>query len=128
MYKRQSLAQIINSDENKKMHSKTSLDEKLSDLVGTASLNRGNFTINYDFALDQNYKDLNYNDLGLNMDFGGIDIDFNYLREDKHIGNKDYFKTNHRLSMMYHSVIKMEKSKLDSLIKNARNFIQQYTK
>ena len=88
-----SLAQIINSDENKKMHSKTGLDEKLSDLVGTASLNRGNFTINYDFALDQNYKDLNYNDLGLNMDFGGIDIDFNYLKEDKHIGNKDYFKT-----------------------------------
>ena len=42
--------------------------------------------------------------------------------------HKDYFKTNHRLSMMYHSVIKMEKSKLDSHIKNARNFIQQYTK
>jgi deoxyribodipyrimidine photolyase-related protein len=40
---------------------------------------------------------------------------------------KDYFKSNHRLSMMYHSVIKMEKSKLDSHIKNARNFIQQYT-
>ena len=41
--------------------------------------------------------------------------------------HKDYFKSNHRLSMMYHSVIKMEKSKLDSHIKNARNFIQQYT-
>ena len=31
--------------------------------------------------------------------------------------HKDYFKTNHRLSMMYHSVIKMEKSKLDSHLK-----------
>ena len=48
----------------------------------------------------------------------------NYLLHDNF---KDYFKSNHRLSMMYHSVIKMEKSKLDSHIKNARNFIQQYT-
>ena len=42
--------------------------------------------------------------------------------------HKEYFKTNHRLSMMYHSVIKMDKKKLDSHINNARNFIQQYTK
>ena len=42
--------------------------------------------------------------------------------------HKEYFKSNHRLSMMYHSVIKMDKKKLDSHINNARNFIQQYTK
>ena len=37
-----SVAQIINEKENKKMHSETSLDEKLSDLVGSAKLSINN--------------------------------------------------------------------------------------
>ncbi len=89
-----SLAQIINNVENKKMSSQSSLDEKLSDLVGEFNLDIGKkFNLNYDFALDQNYKELNYNDLGTKMNFGALDIDFNYLQEKNHIGNKDYFKT-----------------------------------
>ena len=39
-----SLAQIINEKENKKMASITSLDEKLSDLVGYSSLQLNNVT------------------------------------------------------------------------------------
>ena len=76
------------------MSSESSLDEKLSDLVGSASYNINNkFNLNYNFALDQNYKDLNYNDFGTKMNFGALDIDFNYLQEKNHIGNKDYFKS-----------------------------------
>ncbi len=89
-----SIAQIINSEENKKMSSESSLDEKLSDLVGSASYNINNkFNLNYNFALDQNYNDLNYNDFGTKMNFGALNIDFNYLQEKNHIGDKDYFKT-----------------------------------
>ena len=89
-----SIAQIINKEENKKMSSESSLDEKLSDLVGSANygINK-KIKLNYNFALDQNYKDLNYNDLGSKMNFGALDVDFNYLQEKNHIGNKDYFKT-----------------------------------
>ena len=54
-----SVAQIVNEKENKKMHSKTSLDEKLSDLVGSAKLAiNDKIDINYNFSLDQNYSDL----------------------------------------------------------------------
>ena len=89
-----SIAQIINNEENKKMSSESSLDEKFSDLVGDVNLNFSNkFNLNYSFALDQNYKELNYNDLGARMNFGALDIDFNYLQEKNHIGNKDYLKT-----------------------------------
>ena len=63
------------------MNSTTSLDEKLSDLVGTASLKNDKFSLNYNFALDQNYEDLNYNEIGLNMNFGLMNIDFDYLKE-----------------------------------------------
>ena len=89
-----SIAQIINERENKKMASKTSLDEKVSDLVGAVNLTlNDNINLNYNFSLDQNYNDLNYNDIGTNINFGPLKFDFNYLQEKKHIGNQDYFKT-----------------------------------
>ena len=89
-----SIAQIINEKENKKMASKTSLDEKVSDLVGAVNLTlNDNINLNYNFSLDQNYNDLNYNDIGTNINFGPLNFDFNYLQEKKHIGDQDYFKT-----------------------------------
>ena len=89
-----SVAQVISEKENKKMSSKSSLDEKISDLV--ASMNyklNDNVSLKYDFAVDQNYNEFNYNDLGLTYNFNNMKIDFNYLEEDKHIGNQEYFKT-----------------------------------
>ena len=63
-------------------------------MVGEASFNvNENFKFNYQFALDQNYQDLNYNDFGTNITFGNMGIDFNYIEEDRHIGNQEYFKT-----------------------------------
>ena len=89
-----SIAQIVNKEENKKMSSESSLDEKLSDLVGEVNVDIAkNINLKYNFALDQNYKDLNYNDLGTQMNFGALNVDFNYLQEKNHIGNKDYFTT-----------------------------------
>ena len=89
-----SVAQIINEKENKKMADKTSLNEKLSDLVGTTSYNLNkNIKLNYNFSLDQNYNDFNYNEIETKINYGSLGIDFNYLKENKHIGNQDYFKT-----------------------------------
>ena len=89
-----SLAQVIKEAENNKMPDKSSLNEKTSDLVGSANIKlNNNFSLNYEFALDQNYQDLNFNEFGANLNFGPIDFDFNYLQEKKHIGNQDYFST-----------------------------------
>ena len=87
-----SVAQIINEMENKKMSSKSSLDEKLSDVAGSASYEIGkNINLKYNFSLDQNYKQLNYDEIGTTFDFNPIKIDFNYLKESKHIGDQEYF-------------------------------------
>ena len=41
------------------MHSKTGLDEKLSDLVGSASYQLNDkVNLKYDFAVDQNYREV----------------------------------------------------------------------
>ena len=84
-----SVAQIVNDKENKNMPSVTSLDEKLSDLAGDISVQANeNFKFNYNFLIDQNYNDLNYSDLGINFSNDLIKFDINYLKENKHIGNK----------------------------------------
>ena len=65
-----SIAQIINDKENKKMPSKTSLDEKLSDIVGESSLQFNDQSkISYNFSLDQNYSDINYSDFETQFNF-----------------------------------------------------------
>ena len=89
----------INKKENKDMPSSSSLDEKLSDLVGNASIKINNkLDFNYNFALDQNYKDLNYNEVGFNVNLKPIKFDIDYLQEKKHIGNQEYFKTSAQYS------------------------------
>ena len=89
-----SLGQIINNKENKKMASNTSLDEKLSDLVGTTNLKiNDNIKLQYNFSLDQNYTDFNYNEIASTLNFNTLNVNFNYLQEKNHIGNNEYIKT-----------------------------------
>ena len=89
-----SIAQIINNQENKKMPTKSSLDEKLSDAVfsSTYKINK-RLSLKYDGAIDQNYNELNYNDLGAEINLNPLKINFNYLEENKHIGDQKYFKS-----------------------------------
>ncbi len=89
-----SVAQIINENENKKMASKTSLDEKLSDLVGSSRVEiNEKLDLIYNFSLDQNYKDFNYNEFNSNFNFDPMKIGFGYILENNHIGDQEYFKT-----------------------------------
>ncbi len=116
-----SVAQIINEKENKKMASETSLDEKLSDLVGSANLNLNDrISLNYKFALDQNYSDLNYNEIGSKFEFGSMNIDFGYLQEKKHIGNQDYFTTKLNYKNNKNSLVSFETKR--DLITNSAEF------
>ena len=89
-----SLAQVINEKENKKMASKTSLDEKISDLFGFAKYEiTDKISLNYNFSIDQNYSDFNYNEIGTTFNLNPIEVDLNYLQERKHYGDQEYFKT-----------------------------------
>ncbi len=101
-----SVAQVLNQKENKKMASITSMDEKLSDFVGASSYNlTEKLELNYNFAIDQNYKEINYNEIGTKIDFNPIKIKFNFTEESKHIGNQKYFKTKIDLSQSENSLI-----------------------
>ena len=106
-----SMAQILNENENKNMPSKMSLDEKLSDLVGSINFNKNqNLKFDYNFLIDQNYQDLNYSELGVNFSNDLIKFNIDYLKEDNHVGDKNYVKTGlsffRKKILKYHLIIK----------------------
>ncbi len=104
-----SIAQVINEKENKKMASKTSLDEKMSDLFGSSNYKIGeNVNLKYNFAVDQNYKELNYSEFGTELNFNPLKVDFSYLQEDKHIGDQEYFKTQLEYNQNKNGVLSFE--------------------
>ena len=89
-----SIAQVINEKENKKIADITSMNEKLSDLVGSIKYNVSeNTNLKYDFAIDQNYSDVNYNEISTSTKLGALNLNFGYLQENKHIGDQEYFTT-----------------------------------
>ena len=110
-----SLGQIINRKENKKIASVTSLDEKLSDLVGNTKIELNqNLDFVYNFALDQNYKQLNYNELVSTINYGNLGLNLSYLQEKNHIGANEYVQTD----INYQAGINQKLS-----LKNKRNLI-----
>ena len=78
-------------------------DEKLCEIVDTLQFN-----------------EFNYNEIGAVLDLNPIKIDFNYLQEDKHIGNQEYFKTKIDLAQNKNGLISFETKR--NLLKNSSEF------
>ena len=94
------LGQIYNLEENFDMPSRSSLDQKVSDLVGKASIKFSeNFSINNEFSVDQNLNDINYNDLKASFLLGNAKFNVGYLEENNHIGTSSYFKSDIKLEI-----------------------------
>ena len=116
-----SLAQVINEKENKKMASKTSLDEKVSDLFGFAKYEiTDKISLNYNFSIDQNYSDFNYNEIGTTFNLNPIEVDLNYLQERKHYGDQEYFKTKINLANRNRGILSFETKR--NLLTNSSEF------
>jgi LPS-assembly protein len=85
-----SIGQVISNEENMDMPASTSLDQRFSDVVGRTKYNINNkVSLNYEFSLDQNYKDLNYNEVGSSYTNQNVKFNLSYLQEKKHIGNQE---------------------------------------
>ena len=56
-----SMGQVFSAEKNKSMPSRSSLDQRMSDLVGEINYNFSKIgRIDYKFSVDHNYNDLNY--------------------------------------------------------------------
>ena len=78
------------------------------------------FKLNYNFSLDQNYQDLNYNEIAAKVNYGALNFNFNYLQEKKHIGNQDYFTTKLNIKNKQNGLFSFENKR--NLITNSSEF------
>ena len=88
--------QIISEEENNEIPSRTSLDQRFSDVVGRSYLMvNDNIDLNYNFSIDQSYKRFNYNSIGTTFKTINNENVFNisYLEEKDHIGNQKYIRS-----------------------------------
>ena len=93
-----SIGQVIKFNEDADMPTKSSLQNKNSDLVTkTNYLSPGNFDITLKNTLDNSFNHVYYNDLNIKkfLDRGKQgEINFNFLERNSHIGNERYAKAN----------------------------------
>ena len=74
-----SLGQVFSNEENLDMPSRSSLDQKSSDVVGKINYNFSEIgKIDYQFALDHNLNDFNYNDVSTILNFGKVKFNLDY--------------------------------------------------
>ena len=86
-----SLGQVFNYEVNKDIPSKSSLDQKMSDVVGEINYNFSKIgKIDYKFALDHNFSELNYNEVSSELNFGKVQFNMDYLEQQNHIGLEHY--------------------------------------
>tara|TARA_B100000902_G_scaffold214878_1_gene204327 strand:- start:12272 stop:12934 length:663 start_codon:yes stop_codon:yes gene_type:complete len=90
-----SIAQIINEkDRNKNMPDESSLDKRFSDIVGSVKYGRNkNLNFDYNFLIDQNLKETNFNEILTSYDTNNIKFNFNYLEDNRRSVAKEYLKS-----------------------------------
>ncbi|MSP06560.1 MAG: LPS-assembly protein LptD [Candidatus Fonsibacter sp.] len=90
-----SMGQVIKFNEDSNMPTKSSLQNKNSDLVTKANyLSPGNFDVTLKNTLDNGFNHVYYNDLNLKSFLKQGEINFNFYEKNSHIGNERYAKAN----------------------------------
>ena len=107
-----SVGQVFSPERNEDMPSKTSLDQKMSDVVGEIDYNFSKIgKINYKFSLDHNFNELNYNEVSTSLNFGKVGFNIDYLEEQNHIGSEHYVNTGISLDFNDNNKLKFETKK-----------------
>ena len=86
-----SLGQVYNFEINDDIPAQSSLDQKMSDVVGEINYNFSKIgKIDYKFSIDHNLNELNYNDVSTELNFGPVQFNLGYLEEQNHVGDEHY--------------------------------------
>ena len=119
-----SIGQIFNYEKNKDVPSKSSLDQRMSDVVGEINYNFSEIgKIDYKFSVDHNLNDLNYNEILTELNFGKVQFNLDYLEEQNHRGEEHYassgvslnFNDNNKLSFSTKKNFKTDSTELYDL-------------
>ena len=94
------------------MPSKSSLDQRMSDVVGEMNYNFSSIgNIDYKFSVDHNLNDLNYNEIVTELNFGKVEFNLDYLEENNHVGNEHYASSGISLNFNEHNKLSFSTKK-----------------
>ena len=114
-----SVGQIIKFNEDADMPKKSSLQNKISDLVTKVNyLNPENFNITLKSTLDNGFDHVYSNDLNLKTFLKQGEINFNFYEKNNHIGNERYAKADITTNLTDNTKLK---------IQTDRNLITDFT-
>ena len=114
-----SMGQIISDTED--VNKPAPLNQRFSDLAGEVVWSPSDkFKFNYNFNLDQNYKDLQYSEVGTTFDLGPVSFNLGYLEENEYLGNQEYVKTGFDLKMNNTSTLSFSTKR--NLLKDSSEF------
>ena len=90
-----SIGQVIKFNEDPDMPTKSSLQNKNSDIVTKVNyLSPGNFDITLKNTLDNGFNHIYFSDLNIKTFLKKSEINFNFYEKNNHIGNERYAKAN----------------------------------
>ena len=84
------LGTVLRSKDNNNIPINSTLDKKYSNYFGqiTSNLN-DNIKLNYEFSVNHDLDEIQYNSLGTSFTKNNFITTFNYIEEDKHIGSQE---------------------------------------
>ena len=88
-----SIGQVFNLDTNKDMPTKSTLNRKMSDLVGDIIWKVDENNLKYKFSLDHNYSELNYQEISSKLSLNRLVTEFSFIEERNVIGNENFLDT-----------------------------------
>ncbi len=123
-----SVANILRFNKNPDLPKIHNLNDKRSDFIGNLNyIPSKYFDVNYQFSLDENVKDSNYDLIKANININNFVTSFEFLDEDNHLNNNSYLKNKTKLSFNNNKSISFETSKnLDQNITDYYNLIYEY--
>ena len=84
------LASVVRDKKEKFIPSNTTLNQKNSNIFGSISNNfSDNFKLNYEFAIDEDFNELQYNDINATMSINNFVTKFNFIKEIGDMGNQN---------------------------------------
>ena len=88
-----SLATVLRDEEEEFIPNNTSINKKQSNIFGHINTKFSEIVeFQYNFALDNNYNELLYNELNTTLTFGNLETEFGFIKEKGLMGNDNIFE------------------------------------
>ena len=122
------LAQIYRANDDINLPTKTSMNNKVSNLFGDVKLNANQYLdFEYNFALDDNFKTLNYNLIKSTFSINNFVTSFEFLEENNTMGSTSYLSNETSLALDNNSkILFRERRNKETDLKEFYNIIYQY--